>query len=377
MNESYKIPSAQIKLKPLRHISPTTLSSLKQCQLKAVLISNHIPHLLPKSPSQRLGIIVHHVIELYTKTETGSGDFQKLWDNCVHDQEAQMREKWFERHLIPLSNTASDFYVKKIQCSSLLRAREKSSRLEISEAIAVRHEQWLNSKDGLVVGCADEIRYERPDEGATLIDYKTGSICEDSEEGGILPQYKDQLKLYAALFYEETDQWPARLTITGLDGSRRLVDFERKNCLALLQASKDVLCELNKRIETETEAPDLLANPKPENCLYCHFRPICKAYFLKRKTSNGEGWSNDIWGTLAEKKVLLNGLGKISLIPISGGANNQIRVRSLQLQRHPALEHCQTLGVFSLCPDSSINCFEEGQFTTIYGTEVCDSWSQR
>ena len=61
-------------------------------------------------------------------------------------------------------------------------------RLEISEAIAVRHEQWLNSKDGLVVGCADEIRYERPDEGATLIDYKTGSICEDSEEGGILPQ---------------------------------------------------------------------------------------------------------------------------------------------------------------------------------------------
>jgi CRISPR/Cas system-associated exonuclease Cas4 (RecB family) len=298
-----------------------------------------------------------------------------LWDKCVYAQEAQMSEKWFERHLIPLSNTASDFHVKKIQCSLLLQAREKSMRFEISEVTAAQHEQWLSSKDGLVVGCADEIRYEGPDEGATLIDYKTGRICEDSAEGGILPQYKDQLMLYAALFYEETDQWPARLMITGLDGSRHLIDFEKKDCLALLQLSKDVLNELNRRIENETDALKLLANPTQENCQYCLYRPICKAYFLKRKANNSEGWTSDVWGTLAEKKVLLNGLGKISLIPLSGGADNQIRIRSLQLQRHPALERCKMLGVFSLFPDGSSNCFTEGQFTTIYGTEVCDSWS--
>jgi CRISPR/Cas system-associated exonuclease Cas4 (RecB family) len=315
------------------------------------------------------------VIELSAKTETDSSDFHKLWDKCVNTQEAQMREKWFERHLIPLSNTASNFHVKKIQCSLLLQARVKSMCFEISEVTPAKHEQWLRSKDGLVVGCADEIRYEGPGEGATLIDYKTGRICEDSAEGEILPQYKDQLMLYAALFYEETDQWPARLMITGLDGSRHLVDFEKKDCLALLELSKEVLSELNRRIENETDVLKLLANPAQENCQYCLYRPICKSYFLQRKGNKSVGWNSDVWGILEEKKVLLNGLGKISLIPLSGGVDNQMRIRSLQLRRHPALESCQTIGVFSLFPDGSSNCFTEGKFTTIYGTEICDFWS--
>ena len=340
------------------------------------MASNHVPNFLPKSPSQRLGTIVHQVIESSTKTETDDGDFEKMWNRCVYDQETQMRENWFERHLIPLSNTASDFYVKKSQCSRLFQARKKTVSLVTSDTGATRHEQWLSSKDGLVVGRADEIRYEGLDESATLIDYKTGNICENSKNGEIRPQYKDQLKLYAALFYEETDQWPARLVLMEINGNRHLVDFTKEECIALLQESKVILCELNRRIETEADTPKLLANPTPEYCQYCLYRPLCEAYFLKRKVCTNKGWPNDAWGTLSEKKVLLNGLGKISLAPLLGGDDNLIRIRSLQLQRHPALERYQKLGVFSLCSDGSDFCFVEGQFTTIYGTEVCSSWRQ-
>ncbi len=164
--------------------------------------------------------------------------------------------------------------------------------------------------------------------------------------------------------------------IVGLDGIHHPVPFEKDECQALLQTSKDKLRELNKRIESEIDSPEHLANPTPESCQSCLQRPICKAYFLKRKTSTDEGWPNDVWGTLTEKKTLLNGLGKITLNPPTGGALNPIRIRSLQLQRHPALECCQKMGVFSLIPDSSRDCYMEGLFTTIYGTDLLNSWNQ-
>jgi CRISPR/Cas system-associated exonuclease Cas4 (RecB family) len=361
----------QIRLKPLQRISPSTLSSLRYCQLKTVLSSNHIQYALPKNPSQRIGTVIHQVIESYSKTKTEGGNFNSLWDKCVDDQEAQMREKWFEWHLIPLRRTALDYEVKKIQCSMLLRVKEKNVPFEISEVLSREHEKWLRSKDGLVVGCVDEIRYERENDGATLIDYKTG-VIEDLNGEGMLQKYIDQLKLYAALFYEQTDKWPVRLMIVTLNGNQRLVDFEKKDCLSLLQATKEILYELNKRIETTIDRPCALATPIPENCQYCLYRPICEAYFLKRKANDSMGWPNDVWGTIIEKKVLLNGLGKIILRPISGDTGSLTQVRGLQLERYPSIECDQTLGIFSLRSDNLNNSFTECQYTTIY--KAIDLW---
>jgi CRISPR/Cas system-associated exonuclease Cas4 (RecB family) len=298
--------------------------------------------------------------------------FQKLWNHCVHEQEEQMGKSWFERHLVPLSITALDFHLKRSQCFLLLQARDLSlqardnvTQSKKPDALKSFHEQWLQSKEGLVVGIADEIRFER--EGATIIDYKTGNISGQSTETEVLSEYKEQLKLYAALFHEEHGEWPYDLIVISLDGRSHHIDYEENECLILLEEAKNMLRRLNSIIEANEKAPLELASPSQTNCRYCLYRPICEPYFLARQGDSTEGWPNDVWGIVAEKKMLRNGLGKIVLTPLSGAS--PINIRGLRLERHAALDAFQKIGVFSIYSDNSENNYKEGQFTTIYGIE--------
>ena len=291
--------------------------------------------------------------------------FQKLWDQCVHEQEEQMSKSWFERHLVPLSVTAQDFHLKRSQCLLLLQARISVTQGKKPDASKSLHEQWLQSNDGLVVGIADEIRFEG--QGATIVDYKTGNIFGQSIETEVLSEYKEQLKLYAALFHEEHGGWPYELIVVSLDGKSHQIDYEENECLTLLEESKSMLHRVNSIIEANEKAPLKLASPSQTNCRYCLYRPICEPYFLTRQGDSTEGWPNDAWGIIAEKKMLRNGRLKIVLTPLSG--TSQINIRGLQLERHAALDAFQKIGVFSLYSDNSENNYKEGQFTTIYGIE--------
>lgn len=367
MIDGYSIPITPPVLKPLQHISPSQFSSLKECRLRATWISNEIPNLLPIAPSSRLGMVVHQIIAMPGVHSIDEDDFQKLWDRCIHDQEEQMDKSWFERHLVPLSITALDFHLKRSQCFLLLRARDYVAQSRKPNTSKSSHEQWLESKDGLVVGRADEIRIDSG--GATIIDYKTGNIFEQTIETEVLPQYKEQLKLYAALFHEERGEWPSSLIVINFDGKSHCIDYEENECLMLLKESKDMLRQVNSIIKangsSNKKASISLASPSQANCKYCLYRPICEPYFLTRQSDLTEGWPSDAWGIVTERKILRNGLGKIVLIPLSG--TSTINIRGLRLERHAALDAFRRIGVFSLCSDNSNNSYKEGQFTTIYG----------
>ncbi len=356
----------QVALKPLQHISPSLFSALKGCRLRAVWVSNHVPNLLPISPSSRLGMVVHRIIEM-SGHSMGEDAFQKLWDCYVHDQEAQMGESWFERHLLPLSTTALDFHVKKSQCFLLLQARDNISQTKELDASRLFREQWLRSSDGLVVGRADLIKFTRA--GVAVVDYKTGNVSGQSTDSEVIPEYNEQLKLYAALFYEECGEWPNNLIIISLDGKSHYIEYEKNECLILLEESKNMLRQVNSIIEADRSSSKKavlkLASPSQTNCQYCLYRPICEPYFLARQDNSTEGWPNDTWGTVAEKKRLGNGLWKIVLTSLSSAS--LINVRGLRLERHSALNIFQKVGVFSLYSDSSNNNYKEGPFTTIYG----------
>jgi CRISPR/Cas system-associated exonuclease Cas4 (RecB family) len=325
-----------------------------------------VPNLLPISPSSRLGVVVHQIIEMSGGHSMDEDAFKKLWDRCVRDQEEQMGKSWFERHLVPLSITALDFHLKRSQCFLLLLARDNVTQSKKPDASKSFHEHWLRSKDGLVVGRADEIRFEG--EGATIIDYKTGNISGQSIEAEVLSEYEEQLKLYAALFHEEHEEWPCNLIVISIDGKSHYIDYEENECLVLLEESKNMLRRTNSIIEANEplnrKAPKL-ASPSQTRCRYCLYRPICEPYFLARQGDFTEGWPNDAWGIVAEKKMLRNGLGKIVLTPLYGAS--PINIRGLRLKRHAALDAFQKIGVFSLYSDNSDNSYKEGQFTTIYG----------
>jgi len=312
-------------------------------------------------------MVVHRIIEITRGHTISEGAFQKIWNRCVLDQEEQMGKSWFERHLIPLSVTARDFHLKRSQCFLLLHASEHVTQSKRPDDFESLHEQWLRSKDGLVIGRADEIRFEKGN--TTIIDYKTGNVSGQSIGTEVLSEYEEQLKLYAALFHEEYGEWPYNLVVISLDGKSYYIDYTEKECLILLEESKNMLQRVNSRIKADEPSSKRallkLASPSRNNCQYCLYRPACKPYFLTRKDDLTEGWPNDAWGIVEDKKILRNGLGKIILTPLSGRC--PINIRGLRLERHAALDAFQKIGVFSLYSDNSNNNYKEGQFTTIYG----------
>lgn len=364
MADSYGIPTAPA-IKPLKHISPSQFSSLCECSLRAVWASGNIPNALPISPSSRVGIVVHQIIAMSENHSIDEDAFQKLWERCVNEQEEQMSKSWFERHLVPLSVTALDFHLKRSQCFLLLNSRDNAPRIKKPDASKRFHERRLQSNDGLVVGRADRIEFD--DGGATIIDFKTGNVSGQSIRKEVLTEHQEQLKLYAALFHEECREWPRDLIVVSLDGKKHRVDYDENECLTLLEESKDMLRRVNSLIEADEKMPSKLASPSQDTCRYCLYRPLCEPYSLARQSDLAEGWPSDAWGIVTEKKILRNGRRKIILTPFSGAP--PINIRGLRMERHPALEAFQKVGVFSLDSDNSRNDYKEGLFTTIYGIE--------
>ena len=233
--------------------------------LRAVLKSNRIPNFLPASPSSTIGSILHQIFELSHGKPMNNESFQNLWDRCVSCQEEKMLNSWFERHFVPLSRTARDFHLKKSQCFLLLDSRESYIPIENIAASKSFQEKWSSSEDGLVVGRADEIRFDGGD--ATIIDFKTGHVTGESNEE-VLIEYQEQLKLYAALFHDQYGNWPKDLIIKSLDGGIYHIDFEEDECQILLEESKAMLRQVNNILEhyqTLSENAQMeLATPEPK-----------------------------------------------------------------------------------------------------------------
>jgi hypothetical protein len=359
--------SFAIKLEQIQHINPSQFSALKSCPLRVVFSSTHIPRYLPASPSTRLGTIVHKVVEIAGVHQFDETTFEELWHSKVQEQEQQMKQSWFERHLIPLHKTALDYDVKKRQCFLLLRSlKSPLAPMREIDSLKTLKEHSLKSRDGLIIGRADKIRTEQ-DGTTTIIDYKTGKIHRDKKDTKWAPEYEEQLKLYAALFNEEYNKWPSSLAVITLDGQKKDINFNETECAILLEQCRKELLAINSIIagdESLSTKTSKLAYPSPAKCRYCLHRPICEPYFDVRQRSLAKDWPLDIWGEVKEKKVLLNGLGKITLVTLLGAVSN---IRGLKIDRQPALAQSNKIAIFSLQNDGSENNFKEGQFTTIYG----------
>ena len=98
--------------------------------------------------------------------------------------------------------TVRDYDLKRIR--AIRKAREVASRHvpRESKLASVRHEVWLESKDGLIAGAIDFVGFT--DRGIVIRDYKTGQVFEGQE---IKPDYSVQLKLYAALYADSKGEW--------------------------------------------------------------------------------------------------------------------------------------------------------------------------
>jgi CRISPR/Cas system-associated exonuclease Cas4 (RecB family) len=352
----FNLPALSIK--PVLRISPSRHYAFQLCSLREILVAGGHPALLPVPPAARIGIVVHKIIEMANagkiRNET---QFNEAWQIEISKNEESMISNPLERHLVPLEETADDYEVKMFMTLQMISAFFSDSRKQISQPGRCRQEEWLETKDGKIGGKIDLI--QETSEGAVIIDYKTGSIL-DEKTGKPKEEYQQQLKLYAALYFENYKIWPKKLVLVGIDQSVHEIFFSQEDCIRLLEQAKKLLIDTNDLILSGL-SPNDLATPSPEACRYCLFRPGCQKYWQARQGT--EDWPIDLIGGIKERCFSRNELGRL----VIERGEKKYFIRSLSSRHSFLYDTNKNVLICNLGNDTSSNHYIERMMTTGYG----------
>lgn len=348
-------------LKPLPRISPSRYFSLQQCPLKEIWASNRQP-LLPCYPAAYLGTAIHFILELAFQGRISNRDeLSGAWDNEIERLEKEMLNNPVEKHLVPLRMSVFNFEVKKLLAFKMICSlfcdiqRRKSGNSKGSV------EEWVQTSDGKVAGRIDLVK--ESDSGVEIVDYKTGPLSDDASPGDAKEEYLLQMKMYAALYHAKHDEWPVTLMLVGINQERITIKVEPEECAKLLQEAEKSMDDINELIETGLK-PEDFAQPSPEACKYCLFRPACSMYWESRQEDGS--WPIDARGRIANKTVLANGLFRVVIATDAG----EIAIRGLSPERHPFLKEGIEGVLFCNLWNEKPGCFfVEKMFTTGYELE--------
>lgn len=346
----HQLPHLTLQL--LKTISPSSFGALRACPLRAVWATHFVP-LLPSSPKARLGSVVHRLWEAAARGKIQDElTFDQMWDSEIQVEEQKMLRDWKEAHLVPLQNSVSDFEVRRLRCrQQLARWRIGSGRASLKAELTV-----IDSTK-TIKGRIDLIRTET--DGAHLIDLKTGSIFGPDES--VKSEYSQQLKLYAALYHQQAGEWPVSLTLRSADDVNHKLNWTSNECNTLLEEAQQLYSQINGLIQQGVQE-GMLAQPNPQNCCYCPFRPSCSPYWHTRQTAPQKDWPIDARGDV--KHLVRLGNGKLKLTLLQNG--EIIHVRGLSPERQAFLDGQPVKVAFYNLRRESDGRFQEGSRTTGY-----------
>ncbi|WP_228851264.1 PD-(D/E)XK nuclease family protein [Aegicerativicinus sediminis] len=329
----------EIQLRALKRISPSLLTSLRKCPFKVVLSNNFKSPLLPYSPLNHLGIVIHHCIDMIYKNKiNGIEEFNKEWDSCVEQEESKLLKRGFGYYL-PLRDNVEGYAIKKLQTQALIQIKSNNIGLNKTNThtSSIQTEKFLKSKDGKIGGKVDLIHHNN--NVTKLCDFKTGKIFE--EEGEIKKDYEDQLKLYGYLYNQEFGNYPHTLSIIDLQKKEYFVEFTSEECEEIGEFSKNRLDEINQLIINKNYTS--LANPNKENCKNCLYRPACKYYWKDNKIQFDSKFQ-DLIGELKDLKQYNNGDITVTIY----SANNHFKIYHLNKEFKNELSIKETIAAFNL-----------------------------
>ena len=107
----------------------------------------------------------------------------------------------------------------------------------------------IGGKIDLIIETGDDIE---------IIDFKTGTVTHDllDDEGEVLSdvknEYKEQLKLYAYLYFENTNKFPTGLSLVDLAKQKFPIEFSEQECKSLFDEAKSLLKSTNECLNTKS-----------------------------------------------------------------------------------------------------------------------------
>lgn len=350
----------KIEFKKINRISPSQFYSMKNCAYKSLLAEAFEKKpLLPVSPNAYFGTVLHKMLELISKGVVRSeDDFNRVFDEQVKNVEENLRQQGFV-FFIPLQKNVKDFGMKKILLKKHLR--QLSEQPPKSNSVKYDSEKWFESKDKLIAGKIDLVI--EVGEVAEIIDFKTGAITQDVlDDAGetfseVKEEYKEQLKLYAYLYYENTGRFPTALILVDLAKQKFSVSFSQAECSSIFDEAKKLLHSTNESISKGAFA----ANPTEANCKYCLYRPAC-SFFLKKLETDYS--FNDVSGSV--KNVVKYQNGNVSVFLQSG--EKQFTVANFRSEKYDELNDMRSkqISIYNLRKEATEFVYSATKTTMIY-----------
>jgi len=350
----------KINFKEIKRISPSQFYSMKNCAYKLLLAEAFDKKpLLPLSPNAYFGTVLHKILELIAKGIIKSeDDFNFEFDNQVKVLEEDLKQKGFE-FILPLKVKLKNFGLKKIQLKKHLRS--ESDKTTSLGNIKFQSEKWFESHDKLIGGKVDLVIENETE--IEILDFKTGAITQDclDDEGEIYSdvknEYKEQLKLYAYLYYENTNKFPTALSLVDLSKQKYPVEFSEQECKFLFDEAKILLKCTNNSINTKSFS----ASPKQENCKYCLYRPACSFFHNELETDFS---LNDVFGEVRNVKKFQN--GNVSVFLQNG--NNNLIIKNFPAEEFDELtkHKNQQISIYNLRKEAKEFVYSVSNTTIIY-----------
>ncbi len=350
----------KIEFKKITRISPSQFYSMKNCAYKSLLAEAFGKNpLLPISPNAYFGTVLHKMLELISKgTVRTEEEFNRMFDEQVKTVEEILQRQGYD-FFIPLQKNVKDFGMKKILLKKHLRIL--SEQPIKTSSVKYHSEKWYESKDKLIAGKIDLVI--EAGEEAEIIDFKTGAITHDVlDDAGetfsdVKEEYKEQLKLYACLYYENTGRFPTALSLVDLVKQKFSVSFSHSECNSIFDEAKKLLHSTNESIVKGT----FVANPTEANCKYCLYRPAC-SFFLKQLETDFS--FNDVSGLV--KNVVKYQNGNVSVFLQSG--ERLFTVTSFPSEKYDELNDIRSkqISIYNLRREATEFVFSATKTTMIY-----------
>jgi len=349
-----------INFKEIKRISPSQFYSMKNCAYKSLLAEafDKTP-LLPVSPNAYFGTVLHKILELIAKNIIrNEDDFNVEFDNQVKILEDDLQKNGFG-FFVPLKIKLKNFGLKKVQLKKHLQNKIEQP---ISLSSTKFHsEKWFESQDKLIGGKVDLVIENG--NNVEIVDFKTGTIMQDclDDEGDIFSdvkdEYKVQIKLYAYLYFENTNKFPTSLSLIDLAKQKFSVVFSEEECKLVFDEAKKLLKTTNDCVNTKSFS----ANPKEENCKYCLYRPACSFYQVQLKTDFS---FNDVLGEIKDVRKFQN--GNVSIFLQNG--EKQLTIKNFSSEKYDELNNSlnKKISIYNLRKEANDFVYSASDTTIIY-----------
>jgi hypothetical protein len=318
---------SKLELLPIAATSPTLAESMRSCPLRAALSrTSGSGNYVLGNPKGWLGTAYHHVLAKVSdsdqKNETVDAAIDRLWNQSIKVQHSKNLTHPLNRRFDSPPNWPGYYLARAsaaVRAKGLIDAPSKpTENVQRGHKVEDRERPFI-ACSGKLTGRPDLVRADE------VIDFKTGSIVESSEESGvetIKGIYVRQLQIYGYLIHETLGRWIQRGILLPAVGPGVEIQLNPQDCEREGLDAVKVLDAYNDKVAQNYPITGLAA-PSPANCKWCPYKMLCPPFW----TAASASWSGTLDGAAVE--------GTIKELPrrTHGGA-----ARALSIEVHAGSE---------------------------------------